>query len=178
MGTTRTTTTKRSEMSSARKTPTKKTTKPAAKKSAPAKKAAKPSAKTAKKKPPAAPARAAKPSGDERQAIAPFFLVEPDEPGARYDLCLADAYSPLELFEEEGHSGNGYAWDSVARVALGELGIDAETIDFDSEAGTFVALSHSRDNLVTLGRALAALLRDERALRKAIRSVPEEDWDD
>jgi hypothetical protein len=158
-------------MSSVRKTLAKKSAKKPAKKSAPARKAAKAPAKKA-------PARARKPAGDERQAIAPFFLVEPDEAGGRYDLCLADAYSPLELFEEEGHSGNGYAWDSVARVAIAELGIDAEGIDFDSEAGTFVALSHSRDNLLTLGSALAALLRDERALRKAIRSVPEDDWDD
>jgi hypothetical protein len=158
-------------MSSARKTTAKKTAKKAAKKPA----AKKPAAKQPAKK---APARAAEPSGDERQAIAPFFLVEPDEPGGRYDLCLADAYSPVELFEEEGRSGNGYAWDSVARVALAQLGIDAETIDFDSEAGTFVALSHSRDNLLVLGRKLAALLRDEPALRKAIRSVPEDDWDD
>jgi hypothetical protein len=87
--------------------------------------------------------------------------------------------SPIELFEEEGHSGNGYAWDSVARIAMkGMPRAQVRTISFGSEAGTFVAYGEQLEPLVALGHALVALLRDEDALRKAIRAVPEDDWDD
>jgi hypothetical protein len=146
---------------------------PGLEKLAPRKPGTKKTAKRSTAKPPRT-----KPSAGAQQTIAPLFLVEPHAPGADFSLCLADAHSPIELFEEEGHSGNGYAWGSVARVALADLGIDEESIRFDSEAGTFVAISPSREEVEALGRALAALLRDEEALRRAIRAVPEDDWDD
>lgn len=154
--------------------------KPAAKKPAPKKPAAKrpqtkkPAAKKVQKRTPAA----TKPEVDPTAAIAPLYLVEPAAPYTHWMLCLADTHSPIELFEEEGRSGNGYAWDSVARVTIKRAKLPAAGIDFNSEGGTFVAESESRDALVGLGRELASLLRDPEALRQAIRAVPEDDWDD
>jgi len=112
------------------------------------------------------------------KALAPLFLVDPEGEGP-WSLCLSDSESPVELFEEEGHSGNGYAWDSVARIAMRGLSQpDRDAIEFGSEAGTFVALCSAEGPLLNLGIELAKLLRDDEALRLAIRSVPEEDWDD
>jgi hypothetical protein len=118
------------------------------------------------------------PRFDDVDGLTPLFLMAPREPRRHWTLCLSDAHSPIELFESEGHSGNGYSWDSVARVAMAERGIDGGAIRFDSEGGTFVAQSESRDVLIALGRALVGLLGDESALRNAIRAVPGEDWDD
>lgn len=114
------------------------------------------------------------PQSDD-EAIAPFFLVEPG--GAR-PPCMSDADSPAEVFEEEGHSGNGSSWAAVARAVIADISLENAGIDVDSEAGTFVALASSRAALVTLGRHLATLLRDAGALRRRIREVPDDAWDD
>lgn len=164
--------TKKPKKPPAKKPAAKKT---AAKKPAPQKPAAKrpPPRKPAAKKPPAKET-----SADPAAAIAPLYLVEPGATYTHWTLCLADTHSPIDLFEEEGHSGNGYAWDSVARVVIERAKLSAAGIDFNSEGGAFVAQGESRDALIALGRALASLLRDPKALRSAIRAVPEDDWDD
>ena len=154
---------------------TKKPRKPAAKRTAAQTPGTK---KPAAKRPPTRRLAAKKPAADVAAAIAPLYLIEPNAPSNHWTLCLADTHSPIELFEEEGHSGNGYAWDSVARVTLKRAKLSAAGVDFDSEGGTFVALGESRDSLIALGRELASLLRDPEALRRAIRAVPEDDWDD
>lgn len=125
-------------------------------------------------------------SAEAPDPIAPLYLVEhtdDDGPRAadawRWSLCLSDSDSPVEVFEEVGHTGSGYAWDSVARIAMASLTQShREAIEFDSEAGTFVAVSALAEPLIALGTELAKLLRDDEALRRAIRAVPEEDWDD
>ena len=92
---------------------------------------------------------------------------------------LADFDSPIEVFEAEGHSGNGYAWDSVARVSCGALDEKQRAaLEFNSEAGTFVVLCEQKDALEKLAQSLVGLLRDHEALRAAIRAVPDDDWDD
>lgn len=160
--------------------------KPAAKQKAARKPAAK---KPATKKPlarPAAPRPVAPNAGtppgpktpDTLDAFRPFVLVPPDEESPRWSLLLADAHSPADLFEAEGHSGNGYAWDSVARVAMTAFPEHRDAIAFNSEAGTFVAESEEKAAVIALGAALLRLLENEAELRTVIRSVPEEDWDD
>ena len=112
------------------------------------------------------------------RSFQPFVLLSPSEHSASWTLLLADTHSPAAIFEEQGHTGSGYSWDSVARQALRDLSEHAESIEFDSEAGTFVAMSAEKAALVALGGALKRLLEDPDALRKVIRSVPEDDWDD
>lgn len=111
--------------------------------------------------------------------IAPLKLLPPDPPYSHWTLMLSDADSPADVFEDEGHSGNGYSWDSVARACWGEL-TEAEhaLLEFDSEAGMFVVLCEDEDLMARLAPSLARLLHDHDALRDVIRSVPEDDWDD
>jgi hypothetical protein len=133
----------------------------------------------ASKKPAATASAKQDMSADGRKAIAPLFLVEPGPPHEHWTLCLSDNESPIELFEEEGHSGNGYAWDSVARIAMKKLGESvSRVVEFNSEAGTFVAQSERLETLLALGQALATMLREPESLRVAIRAVPADDWDD
>jgi hypothetical protein len=157
--------------------------KPAAKKAAAKKPAAKKPAakmaaprKLAAPRPPAAQAAPAVPGTID--AFKPFVLMAPNEHSTKWSLFLADAHSPVDLFEEEGHSGNGYAWDSVARVAMTTFPDHRDAIEFNSEAGTFVAESEEKAALIALGAALLRLLENEAELRTVIRSVPEDDWDD
>jgi hypothetical protein len=180
-------TTKKPARKASKKAPSKKSPakKPTAKKTTARKVAKKPAAKKVAASKPAAAAKklAVKAkqgvSPEHRQAVAPLYLVEPGESYEHWTLCLADSESPIDLFEEEGHSGNGYAWDSVARIAMKGLADGlARGIDFNSEGGTFVAESTELAALLELGRALAAMLRDQESLRVAIRAVPEDDWDD
>ena len=111
-------------------------------------------------------------------AFKPFVLLGPSDASLGWQLLLADAASPVEIFEPEGRSGNGYAWDSVARVAIRAFPEHADAIEFDSEAGTFVAMCDQKAPLIALGAALLRLLENPAELRTVIRSVPEEDWDD
>ncbi|MFO0553611.1 MAG: Imm51 family immunity protein [Polyangiaceae bacterium] len=150
--------------------------KPAAKKPAAKKPAAK---KPAAKKPAAKKPAAKKPAAKKKPVneLEPFFLLPPESEGP-FNLCLADVDSP-EVFEDEGHSGSGYAWDSIARMAMKDWPEAKKAlVSFDSEAGTFVALADTSEPLEELGKALLGLIRDEDALRATIRAVPEDDWDD
>ena len=70
--------------------------------------------------------------------------------------------------EDEGWLGNGYDWESIARVVLEEQLFDLEEdIVFDSEAGMFSA-SGSREALAQLGRAMQAVYHDEDLLREML----------
>jgi hypothetical protein len=150
--------------------------KPAAKKPAPTQPTAKqPAPKKPAPKQPVARV-AAEPATID--AFRPFVLLGPSEASTGWQLLLADSASPIEVFEPEGRSGNGYAWDSVARVAIRAFPEHADAIEFDSESGTFVAMSEQKAPLIALGAALLRLLENPAELRTVIRSVPEEDWDD
>jgi Immunity protein 51 len=77
--------------------------------------------------------------------LGPLKLLEyPHAPGS-FCLMLAeyDMEPVMDVFEEHGYHGNGYGWLGVAYSAMRTLPADlGERIDFDPEAGTFVALSH------------------------------------
>ena len=112
--------------------------------------------------------------------VQPFVILPPSDDGSpSWTVILADSHSPAEIFEELGHTGSGYSWDSVARIAMRGLAPEqAASFEFDSEAGTFVAMSEDGEAVHALASALAALIRDEDALREAIEAVPDDDWDD
>lgn len=126
------------------------------------------------------------PATPSELSIAPFAVIaqtqgeEDDEDREpRWELILADFHSPIEVFEEIGHTGSGYAWDSVARVAMKGLPeAQVAGFSFDSEAGTFVVTSSDQQAIRALGAKLFELLQDHDALRAAIAAVPEDDWDD
>jgi len=81
--------------------------------------------------------------------IAPFFWVEQS---SSVSVCLTvdNAYLQ-EVFDtraEEGFIGNGYDWESLARVFLEEQCSDlCGKISFDPEADMFCAYSDDKDAL-------------------------------
>ena len=100
---------------------------------------------------------------DFETKIKPFFWVEQDD---SYDLCLSTGDFKHEIFlvrEEEGFIGNGYDWDSLARVFINEKMPDLENeIDLDmSEAGTFVVNSKNAETLQKFALAFRAMCDDD-----------------
>lgn len=102
-------------------------------------------------------------------SYAPFVLISSDE----YTLYLTEdgllnkRYIFIEL-EDEGWSGNGYDWESIARTVLEEQLFDLEeAIDFDSDASMFSA-NGSHDALTQLGRAMQAVYHDDDLLREML----------
>ena len=80
--------------------------------------------------------------------IKPFFWIDREQGSS---LALAAGRYKQELFDsqaEEGFEGNGYDWASLAAVFLAErMPILEDTIEFDPEAGTFVAYSTNSEAL-------------------------------
>ena len=91
---------------------------------------------------------------DFKESIKPFFWVEYQK-GA--SLCLSSLNYKAEIFDsraDEGFLGNGYDWESLARVFLEEKMPELDGIvNFDPEADMFCA--YSSDTEALKGFALA-----------------------
>lgn len=98
---------------------------------------------------------------------APFVLMDQGESSA---LFLSDTHmmAKTAIFEEredEGWSGNGYDWNSIAQVVVTEqLPELEEVLSFDPEGGTFSAHG-PRSALKALGKAMAAIFHSDEAIR-------------
>lgn len=81
-------------------------------------------------------------------AIQPFFWVEHESTAS---VCLNVGEYKTEIFksrEEEGFEGNGYDWESLARVFIKEQAPNfTECVDFDSEGSMFCAYSENKEAL-------------------------------
>lgn len=112
--------------------------------------------------------------------LAPLKLFEYDHKPGHFCLMLSDQYmvDVMDVFEEAGRYGNGYNWEAVARQALREYAIEyVGEVDYDPEAGMFVAFGESREALQALGELLAKALKDREFLEELLRDA-EEDWFD
>lgn len=110
-------------------------------------------------------------------SLEPLFLDE-TSPG-KFSLLLRDLDTWSARFEAEGHSGNGYSWEAVARQLVeSSLSDLEEKIEFDSEADMFCAYGADRGALEKLGELLAEAARTPKKLAKLISSVPPSLWDD
>ena len=100
------------------------------------------------------------------EALKPFFWVE--QQGGRADLCLNAGGFKDEIFDarsDEGFLGNGYDWQSLARVFLDEkVPHLADDIDFDSEAGMFVANSDNPAALEQFALGFRAMCEDDQTM--------------
>ena len=99
---------------------------------------------------------------DFEKIIKPFFWVEQDD---SFDLCLVPDFKH-EIFlarEEEGFIGNGYDWDSLARVFINEIMPELKNeIELDeSEAGTFVVNSKNAEALQKFALGFRAMCDDD-----------------
>lgn len=76
--------------------------------------------------------------------LSPFFWTEH---ATSASFCLEVGSYLQDLFDSranEGFEGNGYDWESLARIFLEEKRSDlAEEIDFDSEGSMFCAYSEN-----------------------------------
>ena len=98
--------------------------------------------------------------------FTPFFLID----GSCTALVLLDSSfeEKAHIFQEraeEGWTGNGLDWDSVAQVIIAEqLPHLAEELTFTSDADIF-SVSGTRANLTMLGLALKITFDDDHILR-------------
>ena len=108
--------------------------------------------------------------------MMPFKLTE-TSPG-KFSLLLTQ-FSPADaIFDEAGHEGGGYGWESVAVQVVAETPGLADRLDFDPEGSMFCAHGTDRAALEQLGTELALLFNDATRLRALIARVPEDAWDD
>jgi len=109
-------------------------------------------------------------SPSDKTRFAPFTLIT----GEFESLILSDEdmLSRVGVFEEradDGWSGNGYDWTSVARVVVDEKLPDLkDQLDFDPEAGMFSA-SGPLEALERLGAEMKKVFEDEGLLRDFLR---------
>ena len=90
-------------------------------------------------------------TNDFEMKIQPFFWVESKMTAS---VCLSVGEYKAEIFqarEDEGFEGNGYDWESLARVFVEEQVPElSEKISFDSEGSMFCAYSEDKDALKEL----------------------------
>ena len=83
-----------------------------------------------------------------KREIAPFFWVEHKDYAS---VCLEAGGYLQEIFDtraDEGFLGNGYDWESLARIYLEEKRPDLmDSLQFDPEAGMFCVYSKQREDL-------------------------------
>ena len=94
--------------------------------------------------------------------ILPFFWTEHS---FCFSVCLNAGGYKSEIFEirkDEGFEGNGYDWNSLAKVFLLSKLPELETIiNFDSEAGMFVAYSSDEGALKNFATGFKAACEDK-----------------
>jgi Immunity protein 51 len=103
----------------------------------------------------------------DKVTYAPFVLGSGEK--ARWLLLSdRDMLARIRIFEErssDGWLGNGYDWTSIARVVVEERLPDLrDELNFDPEAGTFVAIG-SITALRRLGEEMKKVFDDEASIR-------------
>lgn len=87
-------------------------------------------------------------TNDFEMKIQPFFWVESKMTAS---VCLSVGEYKAKIFqarEDEGFEGNGYDWESLARVFVKEQVPElSEKISFDSEGSMFCVYSENKDAL-------------------------------
>ncbi|WP_328289588.1 Imm51 family immunity protein [Nocardia aurantiaca] len=90
----------------------------------------------------------------------------------------ADGLATEPVFAEFGYDGGGYGWAGVARTAVmtQEPGL-GERVNFDPEAGMFVAYGQDAEALRRLGALLRDAMADPAVLRRLI-AAGDPEWFD
>ena len=105
-------------------------------------------------------------SDADKETYAPLILMT----GEYESLFMSDSHMVkwFPIFEEraeEGWTGSGYDWTSLARVLISEQLPEIESqIDYDPEAGMFSAQG-PLEALKALGAAMQDLYNDEAMIR-------------
>ncbi|HSD87602.1 MAG TPA: Imm51 family immunity protein [Kofleriaceae bacterium] len=92
----------------------------------------------------------------DKAAFEPGILVDHGE--GRYSLTYDKFPNFSNVFDPKGLQGGGYTWHGLVATLMTETAPDAlEAIDFDPEAGMFVAVSEDLDALMEVAKALRQL---------------------
>ncbi|MEO3923639.1 immunity 51 family protein [Micromonosporaceae bacterium B7E4] len=113
-------------------------------------------------------------------SFSPLKFFEYDHNPGNYCLMLSDVrmVDVSDVFEADGHLGNGYDWTAVARsVVRSDVPELADRLGYDPEAGTFVAYGTDPEALRRLGGLLQDAFHDRAKLATLIRAA-DPDWFD
>ncbi|MEV2278751.1 immunity 51 family protein [Nocardiopsis sp. NPDC049922] len=116
----------------------------------------------------------------DRTSFAPLSFFEYDHRPGSYCLMLTDAdmLGVRDVLEEHGYDAGGYAWEGVARSAVRLRAPELEgRVNYDPEAGMFVAYGTDAEALRRLGELLREAFHDRAVLGEFI-AAGDPDWFD
>lgn len=103
----------------------------------------------------------------------PCKLVEHDS--GEYSLVFDDFDDYVDIFDEQGWLGNGYAWEGVVQVLLADRAPEIlDVVEFDSEAGLFAVRAAEQDPLLEVAAAIRDAVVDLDVLADAITRAEEQ----
>jgi hypothetical protein len=112
--------------------------------------------------------------------LDPFDLAEDEDDAGHYSLIMGDVdmLDVMDVFEENGYYGNGYGWEGVARSAVANHAPEiADLVDYDPEAGMFVAFGTDLPALERLAVLLHRAFHDRTFLGELLRAGDPEWFD-
>lgn len=105
--------------------------------------------------------------------ISPFFLVE--HGNNLVSLCLCTGIYKKDLFETRingGIDGNGYVWDSLAKIFLQKMMPELlDKVKFDLESSMFCAFSENKNAILEFAITFHKMCEDESLMRELISRV-------
>ncbi|WP_212831344.1 Imm51 family immunity protein [Catellatospora sp. TT07R-123] len=105
--------------------------------------------------------------------FAPCRLIEHES--GEYSLLFDDFDDYVDIFDEQGWEGNGYAWEGVVQVMLAERVPEIlDQIEFDSETGTFSVTAASEEPLLEVVAVIREAVVDLDVLADAIARAEEQ----
>lgn len=114
---------------------------------------------------------------DDPKTYAPLKLFEYEHKPGTYALILSDAdMDPVfDVFETNGRDARGYGFADLALQVIRTREPELEAkVDFDPEAGTFVAHGSDLESLKQLGALLHEVFHDSAKLGPLIAAAPYE----
>ncbi|MDI1462420.1 Imm51 family immunity protein [Catellatospora sp. KI3] len=105
--------------------------------------------------------------------FAPCRLMESES--GEYSLIFDDFDDHVDIFDEQGWEGNGYAWEGVVQVMLAERVPEIlDQIEFDSETALFSVTARSEDALLEVAAVIREAIGDADVLADAIARAEEQ----
>ncbi|MFE5332209.1 Imm51 family immunity protein [Embleya sp. NPDC056575] len=114
------------------------------------------------------------------QIAEPFHLLHhPSDDTWSLTLSDMDWRHLHSLFDALGFEGNGYLWEGIVQLAVGnELPEIADDLDYDCEGGMFCVVSAGPEPLRRLHGVLHRILNNPDEVRTLLTSVDRDFFDD
>ncbi|OWK45771.1 Imm51 family immunity protein [Fimbriiglobus ruber] len=109
----------------------------------------------------------------KKNEFAPCQLIDNED--GTYSLIFTDFDGSAAVFEEMDQEGGGYGWhgvvDALVRMKAPKL---KKRLDYDPEAGMFVALSKDKEALGQVAELIRNAVNDPKLLKEAIKKADPE----